>query len=95
MSNQSVRQNLNKVGKGKTKLKVNSNQRKQDLKMQERNKMLQLTISLMGHDMEGNIIKVMVRDNCSVGYVARSISRGIIRKIRVVGLIFTVHKKHR
>ena len=46
----------------------------------------------MGHSLEGIKIKVMVRDSCIVRYVARSISRGIFRTIRVVGLRFTVHK---
>lgn len=75
MRNQSVRHNLNKVGKGKTNLKVNGSQKDHELIMQERNKMSHLTRSLMGHNMEGSRIKVMVKDNCSVGYVARSISR--------------------
>ena len=41
---------------------------------------------------ETSTSKVMVRDSCIVRYVARSISRGIFRTIRVVGLRFTVHK---
>lgn len=47
----------------------------------------------MGHNLEDNRIEVMVKDNCSVGYVARIISRRISHRIRVLGLRSIVHKK--
>lgn len=57
--------------------------------------MFHTTRTLMGHNMEGNRIKVMVKGDCSVGHVVRSILKGIVHKIRVVGLKFRVHKKRR
>jgi len=95
MISQSAIHNLSKFGEGKTNVKVNGNRKEQGLRMWVRKRMLCLTIILMGHNMEGNIIKVMLQDSCSVGHVIRSILRGIVCKLRVVGLIFTVHMKHR
>lgn len=48
----------------------------------------------MDISLENNKIKVMVRDGCSVGHVVRSLSREIVHRIRVVDLIFTLHRKH-
>lgn len=49
----------------------------------------------MDHNLKGSRIKVRVRENCSIGYVERSISRGISHRIKVVGLISTVYMKHK
>lgn len=49
----------------------------------------------MDHNLKDKKINVMIRDNYNVGYVARSISRRIVGRIRVVGLRFTMHKKHK
>lgn len=49
----------------------------------------------MGHNLEGNKIKVMVRDSYRAGYVARSISKIVFHRIREVGLIYIVYKKRR
>jgi len=57
-------------------------------------KMLHLTIILMGHNTEGSGIKVMVQDGRSVGHVVRGILRGFVHGIRVVCLIFLMHRKH-
>lgn len=49
----------------------------------------------MGHNLEGRKVKVMVRDSCSVGYMARKTSTGISHCIGVVGLKDIVHRKHK
>ena len=40
-------------------------------------------------------LEVMALDGYSVGHVVRNTLREIIHKIRVVGLISTLHRKHR
>lgn len=93
MSNQGVRHHITKVGKGKTRIKVNGSQKVQDPRIQLKMIMLYLKIILMDLNLENNIIEVMVGDSCSVGHVARSILRLIICKISVLDLRFIVHNK--
>ena len=95
MSNQSIKKNIIKDGNGKTKIKVNGRRKGQDLRMKKRKKMLQLIRSLMGHNMEGGRIEDMVRDSYSLGHVVRIILIRIVQRIRVLGFIFIVLRKHR
>lgn len=60
MRSQSVRHNLSKVGKGKTRLNVNGSRKEQDPMMEVRKRMLYLTIRLMDLSLENNRIEVIL-----------------------------------
>jgi len=85
MNSQIIRRNLNKVGNGKTKVKLNSGLREQGLIMQKRKKMWHHKRSSMqlDKDMGHNIsnIEVMVLVCWSVEHAERSTLRDIVHRI--------------
>jgi len=98
MNNQSLRINLNKDGKGRIRIKVrvNGSRKEQGLRMQKRKKMWHHKRSSMQlyMDMDHNKnIKVMVLDGWNVGQAVRNTLREISHRIRVVGLIYIVHRR--
>jgi len=100
MNSQSIRMNLSKDGRGKTKVKVNGSLRGQGLCMQMRKRMWHHKISLMHLNRDtgqnkNNNIEVLVLVGSSVGHAVRRTLRDIVHKIRVVGLRYTMHMRHR
>ena len=49
----------------------------------------------MDSNLESSRIEVMVRDHCSVGYVANIITRRIVHCTRVTGFISTVLRRRK
>lgn len=90
--------NLIKDGKRKTKVKVKESLREQGLKIQGRKKMWHLKRSSMQQDKDmdhNSSIEVMILDSWSVGHVTRNTLGDIFHRISMVGLRYTVHRRHK
>ena len=91
--------NLSKDGKGRIRIKVrvNGSRKEQGLRMQDRKKMGHQKRNLMHLDKDMDhvsSIELKVLDSWSVEHVVRNTLRDIVHRIRVVGLIYIVHRRH-
>lgn len=90
--------NLRKDRKGKTKVKVNGSLGEQGLRMHMGKKIWHHERGLMQLDMDmghNNLIEVRALVSWSVRNKVRNTLGDIVCKIRVVGLRYTLHKRHR
>ena len=90
--------NLSKDGKGRTKVKVNGSLREQGLRMQRGKKIWHHKRSLMQLDRDmghNNNIEVREPVGWIVGHVVKNTLGEIVCNIKVEGLRYTMHKRHR